>query len=90
MKALVGAFTQEKALVGAFSVIVQPAVEPMDRFAALHFTPTMAALEISSSTSSSSGGGGKYHLTSLAEAAPSQHISNSLSAAVTGDTRGQI
>ena len=36
MKALVGAFNQEKALVGAFSVIVQPNVEPMDRFAALH------------------------------------------------------
>ena len=35
MKALVGAFNQEKALVGAFSVIVQPAVEPMDRFATL-------------------------------------------------------
>ena len=35
MKALVGAFNQEKALVGAFSVIVQPAVEPMDRFTAL-------------------------------------------------------
>ena len=31
----VGAFNQEKALVGAFSVIVQPVVEPMDRFAAL-------------------------------------------------------
>ena len=31
MKALVGAFNQEKALVGAFSVIVKP----MDRFAAL-------------------------------------------------------
>ena len=31
-KALVGAFNQEKALVGAFSVIV---VEPMDRFTAL-------------------------------------------------------
>ena len=27
MKALVGAFNQEKALVGAFSVIVQPVVE---------------------------------------------------------------
>ena len=55
-----------------------------------HFTPTMAALEISSSTSTSSGGGGKYHLTSLAPA-PYHHISNSLSAAVTtGDTRGQI
>ena len=64
-------------------------VEPMDRFAALHFTPTMAALEISSSTSTSSGGGGKYHLTSLAPA-PDHHISNPLSAAVTGDTRGQI
>ena len=35
MKALVVAFNQEKALVGAFSVIVQPVVEPMDRFAAL-------------------------------------------------------
>ena len=35
MKALVGAFNQEKALVGAFSVIVQPVVEPLDRFAAL-------------------------------------------------------
>ena len=38
MKALVGAFIQEKALVGAFSVIVQPVVEPMDRFAALDNT----------------------------------------------------
>ena len=28
MKALVGAFNQEKALVGAFSVIVQPVVVP--------------------------------------------------------------
>ena len=35
MKALLGAFNQEKALVGAFSVIVQPVVEPMDRFTAL-------------------------------------------------------
>ena len=32
MKALVGAFNQEKELVGAFSVIVLPVVEPMDRF----------------------------------------------------------
>ena len=38
MKALVGTFNQEKALVGAFSVIVQPVVEPMDRFAALIIT----------------------------------------------------
>ena len=35
MKAVVAAFNQEKALVGAFSVILQPVVEPMDRFAAL-------------------------------------------------------
>ena len=35
MKLLVGTFNQEKALVGAFSVIVQPVVEPMDRFTAL-------------------------------------------------------
>ena len=40
MKALVGAFNQEKALVGAFSVIVQPVVEPMDLFAALIGTST--------------------------------------------------
>ena len=32
MNALVGTFNQEKALVGAFSVIVQPVVEPMDLF----------------------------------------------------------
>ena len=37
MKALVGAFNQEKALVGAFSVIVQPVVEPMEQFAALKY-----------------------------------------------------
>ena len=35
MKALVGAFNQKKALVGAISVIVQPVVEPMDRFTEL-------------------------------------------------------
>ena len=35
MKAVVAAFNQEEALVGAFSVIVQPVVEPMDRFTAL-------------------------------------------------------
>ena len=32
---LVGAFNQEKALVGAFSVIVQPVVEPMEHYTAL-------------------------------------------------------
>ena len=35
MKALVGAFNQEKALVRAFSVIVQPVVEPMELYTAL-------------------------------------------------------
>ena len=39
MKALVGAFNQEKALVGAFSVIVQPVVEPMEQHTALPATP---------------------------------------------------
>ena len=36
MKAVVAAFNQEKALVGAFSVIVQPVVEPMENYTALH------------------------------------------------------
>ena len=35
MTALVGAFNQEKALVGAFSVIVQPVVDPMEHYTAL-------------------------------------------------------
>ena len=35
MKAVVAAFNQEKALVGAFSVIVQPVVEPMEQYTAL-------------------------------------------------------
>ena len=35
VKVVVAAFNKEKALVGAFSVIVQPVVEPMDRFEAL-------------------------------------------------------
>ena len=47
MKALVGAFNQEKALVGAFSLIVQPVVEPMDQFAALHRTAAAAAAAVS-------------------------------------------
>ena len=38
MKALVGALNQEKALVGAFSVIVQPVVEPMEHCTALEDT----------------------------------------------------
>merc|ERR1711978_439459 len=35
VKAVVAAFNQEKALVGAFSVIVQPVVEPMEHCTAL-------------------------------------------------------
>ena len=35
VKALVGAFNQEKALVGAFSAIVQPVVEPMEHYTTL-------------------------------------------------------
>ena len=35
MKAVVGALNQEKALVVAFSVIVQPVVEPIDHYTAL-------------------------------------------------------
>ena len=35
VKALVGAFNQVKALVEAFSVIVQPVVEPMEHYTAL-------------------------------------------------------
>ena len=35
MKAVVGAVNQEKALVGAFSVIVQPVVESMEHYTAL-------------------------------------------------------
>ena len=44
MKALVGAFNQEKALVGAFFVIVQPVVEPMDSFTALIYTVHITAM----------------------------------------------
>ena len=40
MKALVGAFNQEKALVGAFSVIVQLVVEPME-----HYTELLVGLK---------------------------------------------
>ena len=38
VEALVGAFDQEKALVRAFSVIVQPVVEPMEHYTALKST----------------------------------------------------
>ena len=39
VKALLGAFNQEKAIAGAFSVIVQPVVEPLDSFTALPSIP---------------------------------------------------
>ena len=45
MKALVGAFNQEKALVGAFSVIVQQVVEPMEHYTALVITGRMVVGE---------------------------------------------
>ena len=44
MKALVGAFNQEKALVGAFSVIVQPVVEPMEHYTALILISALFAM----------------------------------------------
>ena len=44
MKAVVAAFNQEKALVGAFSVIVQPVVEPMEHYTALVLAPPPAQL----------------------------------------------
>ena len=37
MTALVGAFNQEKALVGAFSVIGDCTTSPINRFAALEY-----------------------------------------------------
>ena len=45
MKALVGAFNQEKALIGAFSVIVQPVVEPMEHYTALVISLSVAVSE---------------------------------------------
>ena len=46
---VLGAFNQEKALVGAFSVIVQPVVEPMEHYIALVdilAKPALAELEV--------------------------------------------
>ena len=50
MKALVGAFNQEKALVGAFSVIVQPVVEPMEHYTALPRMPATTSTRASRTT----------------------------------------
>ena len=62
MKALVGAFNQKKALVGAFSVIVQPVVDPMEHHTALPVTVAIAILAAPRSSVSPpplvAGGGG--------------------------------
>ena len=55
------AFNQEKALVGAFSVIVQPVVEPIDRFAALPQTTDCDSADLESELSVPSAGEGSYH-----------------------------
>ena len=47
MKAVVAAFNQEEALVGDFSVIVQPVVEPIDRFTALVTSRSLMSTTIS-------------------------------------------
>ena len=60
MKALVGAFNREKALVGAFSVIVQLVVEPMEHYTALQLTSLLADVTLGSAgppVSGSSGSG---------------------------------
>ena len=56
MNSLVNAFNQEKALVGAFSVIVKPVVEPMDRFTALVVVLQVSALTFSLLTTISCSG----------------------------------
>ena len=56
MKALVGTFNQEKALVGAFSVIVKLVLEPMDRFTALVVVLQVSALTFSLLTTISCSG----------------------------------
>ena len=45
MKALVGTFNQDKALVAAFSVIVQPVVEPIEHYTALILSPDPGLLD---------------------------------------------
>ena len=82
MKALVGAFNREKALVGPFSVIIQPVVELMDRFAALviigftnrHY-PEQVWVRVPSSTDGEAGGQQRHqlHLYYDTAASPSKH-----------------
>ena len=45
MKALLGAFNQEKALVGAFFVIGKPVVEPMEHYTALILPNTVSLVQ---------------------------------------------
>ena len=54
MKALVGAFNQEKALVGAFSVFVQPVVEPMEHYTALVLGHNMEVVVVGKAPSTES------------------------------------
>ena len=85
MKALVGAFNQEKALIGAFSVIVQPVVEPMDRFTALLKTDVVLLPEELQHGVQDGGGveraGGGVVL-GIAGAAPHRHLQQPAAAAV--------
>ena len=65
MKALIGAFNQEKALVGAFSVIVQPVVEPMDRFTALVIGDHLMGWRVSANQQQSNAGGNTFCIIQL-------------------------
>ena len=56
MKAVVAAFNQEKALVGAFSVIVQPVEEPMEHYKALLMIVDVLNVSVSKSCSTFSKG----------------------------------
>ena len=65
MKALVGAFNQEKALVGAFSVIVQPVVEPMEHYTALEINCAgLRAGMVEAEQVAAPGDGGRFRLNS--------------------------
>ena len=68
MKALVCAFNQEKALVGAFSVIVQPVVEPMEHYTAL--ASRLSARSVSSSALASTENSGVARSSDITSAKP--------------------
>ena len=75
MKALVGAFNQEKALVGAFSVIVHCTTLPMDRFAARNWG--RGGEELLPACINSNGvmiGGGRSPAWDLPTSPPSDHL----------------